>query len=319
MNRGRRGEYDGLMGSSLYNALVILGPTASGKTRLGVQLADERSGEIISADSRQVYRELNIGSGKDLDEYEIDGHRVPYHLIDVIDLHTEYSVFDYQKRFYQTFEDLSQRSVLPVVVGGTGLYLEAALRGYRLVDTPENPGLRAQLACIDHDGLAAMLASLKGALHNTTDLTNRDRLTRAIEIAAFARNHEPEPGPGVRPLVIGVHWTRSELRHRIATRLKERLEQGMIEEVEAIHAQGIAWERIERLGLEYRFIAEFLQGRIRNRNDLFQKLHGAICRFAKRQDTWFRRMERQGTEIHWIPRGSLDAARDVLQRNPLQP
>jgi len=292
--------------------LVVLGATASGKTRLGVRLAAALDGEVLSADSRQVYRGLDLGAGKDLDDYEVGGRRIPCHLIDIVDLGQEFSVFDYQKRFYQVFEELTGRGVLPVVVGGTGLYLEAVLKGYRMAAVPEDPGLRAELAGMPHEALVARLMAAKDRLHNTTDLTERDRLIRAIEIVEYSKDHEPPPAPAMNPLILGTKWDRPQLRQRIRERLEQRLEAGMIEEVQGLHEHGVPWERLERLGLEYRFIAEFLQGKIQCRNDLLQKLYSAICHFAKRQDTWFRRMERNGADIHWIPQGRIDIARQAV-------
>ena len=308
------GEYDTAMPRMQQNALVVLGPTASGKTRLGVQLARALGGEIISADSRQVYRGLDIGSGKDLTEYVVDGVTIPHHLIDVADLSQEFSVFDYQQRFYEAFTSLRSRGVLPVVVGGTGLYLEAAIKGYRMVAVPKNAALRAELDALSTRQLEDHLTSLKDRLHNVTDLENRDRLIRAIEIAVYSRDHDPDPAPEIRPLIIGVQWDRRELRVRILVRLRHRFEAGMIEEVAGLHEKGVPWERLEQLGLEYRFIAEYLEGRIRTKNDLVQKLHSAICQFAKRQDTWFRRMERNGFTIRWIPRGDLRVAVQVIEK-----
>ena len=295
------------------NAIVVLGPTASGKTRLGVGLAREMGGEIISADSRQVYRGLDIGSGKDLSEYVIDGIAIPYHLIDIADLSEEFSVFDYQQRFYEAFTSLQSRGVPPVVVGGTGLYLEAALKGYRMVAVPENAELRAELGSLSDGQLADRLRAAKERLHNVTDLEDRGRMIRAIEIAVCSRDHEPEPAPDIRPLILGARWERHELRSRIGLRLLERIKAGMIEEVVQLHEKGAPWERLERLGLEYRFIAEHLQGRIREKNDLMQKLYNAICQYAKRQDTWFRRMERNGFTVHWIPRADFRVARQVVE------
>jgi len=287
---------------AMKNLLVVLGPTATGKTRLGVYLADALGGEVVSVDSRQVYRGLDLGSGKDLSEYVIHGKPIPYHLIDITDLSAEYSVFDFQRDFYAVFEQLRNRGVLPVAVGGTGLYLEAALSAYRLVESPRNDRLRTELEDYTGDQLVARLASLK-TLHNTTDLEDRERLIRAIEIAEYSQSHAPEPAPDIRPVVLGVYWDREVLRRRIRQRLEERLEQGLIDEVARLHESGVPWERLDRLGLEYRFIADFLQGKLRNRNDMTQQLWSAICQFAKRQDTWFRRMERRGTVIHWIPQG----------------
>lgn len=301
--------------SNTINTVVVLGPTASGKTRLGVQLAHAFGGEVLSADSRQVYRGLDIGSGKDLSEYEIDGARVPYHLIDIVDLDYEFNVFDFQQRFYEAFEQVRARGALPVVVGGTGLYLEAAILGYRMVAAPRNDVLRAELdALTDSELVARLVAAKQGKLHNTTDIETRDRIIREIEIAEYARDHEPPPAPDVRPLVLGTLWDRAVLRERIRVRLRERFLAGMLDEARHLHDNlGYSWERLERLGLEYRFMAEYLQGKLGNRNDLLQKLAAAICQFAKRQDTWFRRMERNGTHIHWVPRGDFDTARAIVE------
>lgn len=301
------------MPKETHNTLVVLGPTASGKTRLGVQLAAHLGGEILSADSRQVYRGLDIGSGKDLDEYKLDGSSVPYHLIDIADLNVEFSVFHFQRAFFEVFEALRARGTLPVVVGGTGLYLDAVLRGYRFAEVPENPELRASLAALDGEALMARLLRIKPSTHNTTDLADPTRTIRAIEIAEYERTHPPEPTPEVRALLIGTLWPREELRQRIALRLKERLEHGLIEEVDALHARGYSWERLDLLGLEYRYVSQFLRGEIKSKNDLRQKLGAAINQFAKRQDTWFRRMERQGFRIHWVERADFAAAFRVLQ------
>ena len=291
------------------NLLVIAGPTASGKTRLGVQSARELGGEIISADSRQVYRGMDLGTGKDLAEYE----EVPYHLIDIVDPGYEFSVFEFQRRFFEAFSDIRERGRLPLLVGGTGLYLDAVLKGYRLVEVPENPELRRELAGLDQDELVACLCGLRPGLHNTTDLTDRERLVRAIEIAdgEAAAGADLPPLPSLRPLVFGIRWERQTLRRRITARLKERLDQGLIEEVARLHEEGAPWETLEFYGLEYRFVAQHLQGKL-NRNDMFQKLNSAIHDFAKRQETWFRRMERQGTEIRWVD-GAGEPLEEILQ------
>lgn len=280
-----------------HNLLVILGPTASGKTRLGVGAAQALGGEILSADSRQVYQGMDLGTGKDLTEYG----DVPYHLIDLVDPGYEFNVFEFQRRFFEAFAEIGKRNRLPILVGGTGLYLETVLEGYRLVEVPENSELRQELAALDSEQLFAKLTALRPTLHNTTDTLDRERLIRAIEIAAGERAasaHLP-PLPELSPLVFGVQWERTELRRRITARLKERLNQGMIEEVERLYRQGVSYETLEFYGLEYRFIARLLKGEL-NRNDMVQKLAGAIHQFAKRQETWFRRMERQGTKIHWL-------------------
>jgi tRNA dimethylallyltransferase len=301
------------MKSAAFNTLVILGPTASGKTHLGVVLAAELGGEIFSVDSRQVYRGLDIGSGKDLAEYSVDGRAVPYHLIDIVDLDTEYNTYMYQRDFYAVFERLASRATLPVAVGGTGLYLDAVLQRFRMVETPENSDLRRELGSYSDEELVLALRSLKPKLHNTTDLTERARMIRAIEIALYARDNPPPRAPDIRPLVLGTRWERSELRARIRERLKDRLAHGLIEEVEHLLGRGVERKRLHSLGLEYRYVSDYLGGTIKSRNDLTQKLASAIAQFSKRQETWFRRMERNGAEIHWIDRGDPDAAMATYQ------
>ena len=287
-----------------FNLLTILGPTASGKTRLAVALAGDLNGEVISADSRQVFRGMDIGSGKDLHEYG----DVPCHLIDILDAGEEFSVFAFQRLFIAAFEGITARGRLPLLCGGTGMYLDAALRGYRLAEVPEDKGLRTELAALSDAELAAMLLELRPGQHNTTDLADRQRTIRAIEIARheLGRTTQPEPFPHIRPLVIGIRWERAELRRRITERLGRRLESGMIEEVERLHDQGIPWERLDYYGLEYRHVGAFLRGEL-TLNDLFRRLNSAIHDFAKRQETWFRRMERNGVAIHWV-----DGAGDPL-------
>lgn len=284
-------------GMHTFNLIVVLGPTASGKTSLGVQLARHFSGEIISADSRQVFRNMDIGTGKDLAEY--DG--TPAHLIDILDPGTEFSLFAFQKLFFEAFTEITSRQKMPVLVGGTGLYLDAALRGYRMIEVPENPALRTAMGKLPLDSLQQRLLALKPEQHNLTDLNDRERLLRAIEIAEGEQSATadfPEP-PELKPAIFGIRWDRSILRKRITARLKQRLDEGMIEEVEQLHESGVSWQQLEYYGLEYRFIAQHLQGQL-NRNDMTQKLNSAIHQFAKRQETWFRRMERQGTNINWL-------------------
>jgi len=295
-----------------FNLLTILGPTASGKTRLAVALARECGGEIISADSRQVFRGMDIGAGKDLHEYG----DVPYHLIDILDSGAEFSVFDFQRLFFSSFSDISERGNVPLLCGGSGLYLDAILRGYRMVAVPEDPVLRLELENRNADELAALLRELKPQLHNTSDLLDRSRTIRAIEIARHERERatRQEPLPHIRSLTIGIRWERSELRHRITERLRQRLQEGMIDEVRQLHEAGVTWERLNYYGLEYRFVGSYLQGAL-NFNDLFQKLNSAIHDFAKRQENWFRRMERHGTAIHWVAGDGdpLAEARRLLQ------
>lgn len=307
------------MGSSK-NCLVILGPTASGKTSIGVRLAQRFGGEILSVDSRQVYRGLDLASGKDLAEYTLpDGTRIPHHLIDIVDPATEYDLFHFQKDFHRAFRAAAERGSLPIVVGGTGLYLDAVLSDYRIPEVPEDSRLRKELANLTDRELEDRLRGLKPDLHNLTDLGSRERTIRAIEIAERSRSTEPDGSdspfhPDLRPLILGVEWPVDRLNERIAARLRERLEAGMVEEIRDLHDRGLPWERLESLGLECRFIARFLQGKVKNPNDLFQKLAAAIRQFAKRQRTWFRRMERRGTRIHWIPEGRFDAALEAVEQ-----
>jgi len=281
--------------------LAIIGPTASGKTSLAVAAARILEGEIISADSRQVYRNMNIGTGKDLHEYGT----TPYHLIDIVDAQEEFHLFAYQKAAYAAIKQICTRKKLPVLCGGTGLYLDAVLHHYELEEAPENPELRQKLAPLSDQQLREKLMETSTNLHNTTDLLERERMIRAIEIAQAKPVKINEPPP-FDPFIYAIRWPREQLRERIRLRLRQRLQSGMIEEVGNLLQQGVSHQRLDLLGLEYRFISHYLQGSL-NRNDMEQKLHAAICKFAKRQETWFRRMERRGAEITW-----LDAEEDLL-------
>jgi tRNA dimethylallyltransferase len=292
-----------------YNLIVILGPTASGKTRLAARLAAEIGAELISADSRQVYRGMDIGTGKDLAEYIVDGTPVPYHLIDVVEPGHLFSVFEFQQRFYECFREITARGRIPVVVGGTGLYIESILREYRMLPVPENALLREELVRQGMEELAARLLRLNPTLHNTTDLTGRERLIRAIEIAEHSSKHPSKEGmerPDIVPLVIGVRRDRAVTRERITKRLRERLGRGMIEEVQCLHDTGISWARLDEMGLEYRYVSLYLQGKL-TYEEMFKTLNIRIHQFAKRQDTWFRGMERRGITINWID-GADEAA-----------
>ena len=303
---------------ALFDLLVILGPTASGKTRLAVALAGEFGGEIVSADSRQVFRGMDIGSGKDLHEYG----SVPYHLIDILDAGGEFSVFEFQRRFLKARAEITARGSVPVLCGGSGMYLDAALRGYRMVEVPHNAALRAELATRTDAELVGELWRLRPDQHNRTDLLDRERTVRAIEIARGELEGCPvcEPLPPLRTVVIGIRWEREALRRRITERLRERLDNGMIEEVQRLHAGGIAWERLDYYGLEYRYVGAYLRGDT-NRNDMFQRLNSAIHDFAKRQGNWFRRMERHGIVINWIEGdGDLPAqSREIICRGTVAP
>ena len=283
------------------NLIVILGPTASGKTHLAVRLAHDMRGEIISADSRQVYKRMNIGTGKDLNEYIINGREIPYHLIDIIEPENEFNLFEFQNGFYEVFNNLIERKIVPVLVGGTGLYLESVLTGYNMPHAPANKTLRENLSLKSKSELQEMLLALKPRMHNKTDLEDHVRLTRAIEIELVrnSANNLQRKRPHIDALVFGIRWERSNLRQRITKRLKERLNQGMIEEVMKLQESGLTWTRLESFGLEYRFISRYLQKLI-TFEEMERRLNTAIHQFAKRQETWFRRMEKKGILINWI-------------------
>lgn len=299
------------------NLLCLLGPTACGKTALGVRLARCLEAEIVSADSRQVYRELDIGAGKEREAYRSGGPQVRCHLIDLVGLDREFSLFDYQRQAYLVIGELFRRQVLPLLVGGSGMYLEAVLLGYRLAEVPPDPALRQQLEQLDDGALYDRLRRAKPRLHATTDLESRERMVRAIEIAERSPGGRLPERPDLRPLVLGLMPATRELRRRIEERLRLRLEQGLIEEVQGLLASGVPPERLEALGLEYRYLTRFLRGQIQSREDLFLRLAAAIVDFAKRQRSWFRRMERRGVKIHWLEGDvELEAARLAREAFP---
>ena len=282
------------------NLITLLGPTASGKTGLAAALADEIGGEIISADSRQVYRRMDIGTGKDLADYVVQGRAVPYHLIDIAEPGYKYNVFEYQRDFLRAYEDIIRRNRMPVLCGGTGLYLESVLRSYRLVPVPENPELRASLSGRSLPELTAILSGYK-RLHNTTDVDTVKRAVRAIEIEEYYREHriDERPFPRLRSLVIGLDVDRETRRERITRRLRARLDEGMVDEVRALLDGGIAPDDLIYYGLEYKFLTLYIIGEI-SYEEMFRQLEIAIHQFAKRQMTWFRGMERRGIPICWI-------------------
>ena len=284
----------------MYNLLTVLGHTAGGKTRFAACLADRIGGEIIGADSRQVYRRMNLGSGKDYSDYEVLGRKVPYHLIDIVEPGYQYNVYEYQKDFYRVFSQIRGRKKMPVLCGGSGLYIEAVLKGYRLIRVPVNRTLRENLKNKSIEDLSAMLASFKNP-HNVTDTGNLKRLLRALEIEMYYRDHPEFQNeiPNLEPLLLGIRYDRISRRKRISLRLHERLREGMIEEVRDLLAEGVAPEKLIYYGLEYRFITEYLLGKT-SLEEMTTKLETAIHQFAKRQMTWFRRMERNGAKIHWL-------------------
>ena len=305
------------------NTVVLLGPTAVGKTWLGVQLARHFGWDIISADSRQVYKGLDLGSGKDINEYSEGGAPVPYHLIDITTLASEYNVFNFQQDFYKIFSDNQKQNKMSFIVGGTGMYIDSVVRDYELIPVPENPELHKQLMDTPLEVLAKQLLSLKPDLHNKSDLVLKDRVVKALEIELFKKSpegktvlEEKNSRPKVKPFVMGTTINRKELHSNIEKRLFERIDQGMIEEVEKLHEE-FSWERLEKLGLEYRYVSFLLEGKIQSKKEMADELYHAICQFAKRQETWFRGMERKGVEIHWLPDDNdkqvkLKAALDLL-------
>ncbi|SEM47728.1 tRNA dimethylallyltransferase [Prevotella sp. ne3005] len=281
--------------------ITILGPTASGKTPVAARLAAEIGGEIISADSRQVYRRMDIGTGKDLEDYG----SVPYHLIDICEPGTKYNLFEYQQDFYDVYQQIQSRGAVPILCGGTGLYIEAVLKGYHLSPVPQNQTLRDSLEGKSLDELSQMLTDLKSKtgsnMHNTTDVDSCQRAIRAIEIETYNLEH-PTPRrelPPVDSIIIGIDIDRELRREKITRRLKARLDHGMVEEVRALLDEGIPAEDLIYYGLEYKFLTEYLTGQL-SYDEMFQRLEIAIHQFAKRQMTWFRGMERRGFKIHWI-------------------
>ena len=285
--------------------ITILGPTASGKTQLAARLAYELKGEVISADSRQVYRGMTIGTGKDLDDYEVCGTHIPYHLIDICEPGTKYNLFKYQEDFFTVYETLQRKNVQPILCGGTGLYIEAVLKGYHLSPVPQNEQLRSSLEGKTLQELTAILDQLKrqnhSVMHNTTDVDSCQRAIRAIEIETYNLQH-PTPErelPPVSSLVVGVQIDRDERCRKITDRLRKRLEHGLIEEVRGLLESGILADDLIYYGLEYKYVTEYVIGR-RSYDDMFKNLEIAIHQFAKRQMTWFRGMERRGVRIHWL-------------------
>ncbi|MBQ8601153.1 MAG: tRNA (adenosine(37)-N6)-dimethylallyltransferase MiaA [Bacteroides sp.] len=283
-----------------YDLITILGPTASGKTPLAAALADKLQTEIISADSRQVYRRMDLGTGKDLADYAVNGHAIPFHLIDIVEPGTKYNVFEYQRDFLKAYQEVVAKGKLPILCGGTGMYLESVLKGYRLLPVPENPELRASLEGKSLEELTALLASYK-KLHNSTDVDTPKRAIRAIEIEEYYKQQpvEHREFPQLNSLIIGVDIDRELRREKITRRLKQRLEEGMIDEVRNLLAEGIAPEDLIYYGLEYKYLTLHATGQL-TFEEMFLQLETAIHQFAKRQMTWFRGMERRGFTIHWL-------------------
>ena len=283
-----------------YDLIAILGPTASGKTPFAAHLAARLDTEIISADSRQIYRGMDLGTGKDLADYVVDGKAIPYHLIDICDPGYKYNLFEYQRDFLKAFEDIRRRGKLPIMCGGTGLYLESILKGYRLLDVPQNPELRASLEDKSLEELTEILRGYK-TLHNTTDVDTAKRAIRAIEIEEFYRQTPPEVRsfPELCSLNIGLDISRELRRKKITRRLKQRLEEGMLDEIRQLLDSGLSPDDLIYYGLEYKYLTLHVIGQL-SYEEMFSQLEIAIHQFAKRQMTWFRGMERRGIAIRWI-------------------
>lgn len=288
----------------MIDLITVLGHTAAGKTAFAAHLAHSLGGEVISADSRQVYRRMDIGTGKDYKDYQVGDDKVPVHLIDILDAGNEYNVYLFKQDFLKVFTDISERGIMPLLCGGSGLYIESVLRNYQLVNVPLNPGLRLELEKKSLEELTGML-KLYVPLHNITDTINRKRLIRAIEIAMYQSGHPVGSGDdrNLNPLVLGIRYERSIRRERITQRLRERLDAGMVEEVDELLRSGVPAEKLDYYGLEYRFVSKYLLAEL-TYDEMFSKLNTAIQQFAKRQMTYFRGMERRGIPIHWLE-GSL--------------
>jgi tRNA dimethylallyltransferase len=302
------------------NIVVVCGPNASGKTRIGVALALALDGEVVSADSRQVYRGMDIGTGKDMAEYRGRDGGVRYHLIDIADPNEVYTLFHYQRDCFAAIRDVWSRGRLPVMVGGTGLYVEAVLKGYRIPNVPENAALRKALMGEAKEALDARLKSAAPQLYARTDRSSKKRIVRALEVAAYEGDvpRGVPDAPVLRPLTLGVRWPRDELYRRIDRRLELRLEQGLVEEVRRLLASGIDRERFSLFGLEYRHVARFLDGEV-SLAEATDDLRADIRRFAKRQMTYFRGMPKRGTTIHWIDEARTDMALSIARRYAFLP
>jgi tRNA dimethylallyltransferase len=297
--------------------ITILGPTASGKTTFAAHLADNLHSEIISADSRQIYKSMDIGTGKDLSDYVINDRIIPYHLIDIAAPGYKYNLFEYQRDFLNAYNDIASRNLLPILCGGTGLYIESVLKGYRMTPVPENMELRNELAGKSLEELTDILKQYK-TLHNTTDVDTCKRAIRAIEIQRYYKEHHVDERtfPQFKSLIIGIDIDRELRREKISIRLKKRLEEGMIDEVKGLLKSGISPEDLIYYGLEYKYLTLYITGQL-NYEEMFTQLEIAIHQFAKRQMTWFRGMERRGFTIHWMDAGmptekKIELTKDLL-------
>ncbi len=295
-----------------FNLVVVLGPTATGKTRFASVLAEKVNGEIISADSRQVYKRMDLGTGKDYDDYLVSGKEIPYHLVDICEPGYKYNVFEFQKDFFEVFGDIKSRGRTSILCGGTGMYIEAVTKGYRLIAVPVNQQLRDSLKRKSLEELENILASYR-KLHNKTDTDTVKRAIRAIEIEEYYKNNTPENYalPEIAPVYLGIDVDREERRKRITDRLHKRLKEGMVEEVESLLKEGTPPDNLIYYGLEYKYITLYLTNEI-TYETMRERLNIAIHQFAKRQMTWFRKMERDGVKINWI-NGKLEEREKIKQ------
>jgi tRNA dimethylallyltransferase len=288
------------MKGSKYDMVTILGPTASGKTEVAVNLAFKLNGDVISADSRQIYREMDIGTGKDLEQYRINGTPIPYHLIDIADAGYQYNVFEFQRDFLRVYREIKEKGSFPVMCGGSGMYLEAILKGYRLIQVPVNEQRRESLRLLSLEELTEILKQYKST-NNNSDTENKKRAVRAIEIEEY---HSAHPGtdfsfPVINSLIVGIKFDRESRRKMITSRLRDRLDQGMIDEVKNLLNNGLKAEALTYYGLEYKYLTLYITGQL-SYDEMFNGLNTAIHQFAKRQMTWFRKMEREGFDIRWL-------------------
>ncbi len=296
-----------------YNLISVLGPTATGKTKLAAGLAFEFNGEIISADSRQVYKGMDIGTGKDLNDYIIEGNQIPYHLIDIIEPSEEFNLFLFKQYFNKFFESITNKNKMPFLVGGTGLYLSSVIQNYNLKKADFDREKIDELNSMEIKGLKNILLRLNPGIHNTTDLIDKERIIKAILIAESGRQNQIQEIE-VSSLNIGIMPSRETIKKRITERLKHRLQNGMIEEVKNLIDNGITFKKLNFFGLEYRYIGLHLKGEL-TYNDMYQKLNSAIHNFAKRQVTWFKKMEKEGVQINWLDNPNILKAKEIILQN----